>query len=61
MTEQKIIHTNVTEALFVKKKNDIKLETLQSLRVQKMSTMLQSKTYILFMLPTIKTKIKSDN
>ena len=46
------------EDLFVKKKNDIKLLTLQLQKVQKMSTMLQGKTWTLLMLPKIKTKIK---
>ena len=57
-TKQKTMYANVTEGFFVKKKIDIKLLTLQSQKVQKISTILQSKTYILFMLLTIKTKIK---
>ena len=39
----------------MKKKNDIRLRTLQSQKVQKMTTMLQGTAYILFTLPTIKT------
>ena len=38
-TKQKIIYTNVTKGLFAKRKN-IKLSTLQSRKVQEMSTML---------------------
>ena len=57
--KQKIMYRNVTEDLSMKKKNDIKLETLQLRKVQKMSTMLQRKTYIFLPLPTIKIKIKN--
>ena len=42
-----------------KKKNYIKLSTLQTQKVQKISTILQGKTYILLMLPTMKTKLKT--
>ena len=41
-----------------KKKNYIKLSTLQTQKVQKISTILQGKTYILLMLPTMKTNLK---
>ena len=58
-TRQKIIYTNVIEDFSWK--NDIKLQKLQSRKVQKMSIMLQGKTYILFTLPTIKTKTKYDS
>lgn len=47
------------EDVFVKKKKDIKLQTLQSWKVQKLSTMLQGKIYILLTLPAIKTKLKN--
>ena len=61
-TKQKIKYTNVTKDLFVKKKDDVKLQTLQLQKVQKMSTMLQGKTFIfLLTLSTVKTKIKNDS
>lgn len=46
------------EDVFVKKE-DIKLQALQSWKVQKLSTMLQGKTYISLTLPAIKTKLKN--
>ena len=39
-------------------KNDIKLSPLQRQKIQNMFTTLQCKTYILLMLPSLKTKIK---
>ena len=45
--------------LFHVQKIDIKLQTLPSWKVQKISNMLQDISYILFMLPTIKTEIKN--
>ena len=46
------------EDVFVKKE-DIKLQALQSWKVQKLSTMLQGKTCISLTLPAIKTKLKN--
>ena len=50
-TKQKIMYANIAEGFFVKKKITIAEST-------KNSTILQSKTYILFMLLTLKTKLK---
>ena len=38
------MYINVLKDLFVKKRNDKKLQTLRSQKIQKMSTMLQGKT-----------------
>ena len=51
---KKIIYTNATEDLFLRKKW---YKIISIAKVQKMSTMLQGKTYILLTFPTIK-KIK---
>ena len=44
---------------FIGRKKDIKLEALQSRKIQKMSTMLQGKTLILLRLPMIISEIKN--
>ena len=58
-TKQKITYRNVMEDLFVEEKYDIKLKTLLLQKVQKMSTMLQGKTYIFAHAPYNKGKIKN--